>query len=54
MVTEQKFPVETSAPSYFKRNKVISWLTNLLSPSSKKDDKFMKSSIRDSYVNVLG
>ena len=49
MVTEQKFPVETSAPAYFKRNKVISWLTNVLAPSDPR-----AFSIRDGFVGILG
>ena len=61
MVQESDFPLEVSAPAYFKKNNAISWLTNIIAPGGKKGDEGGQSrqargsgpSIRDYYLDIL-
>lgn len=44
------FPVDMTSPQYFRKNKLISYITNFFAPKTTKGD----SSLRDHYVRLLG
>jgi len=48
MVSEQGFPIETAAPSYFKKNKFLQYFSNKLAPKEAG-----ASSMRAAYLNLL-
>ena len=48
MVSEQGFPIETAAPSYFKKNKFIQWFSNKIAPK-----EVGSSSTRAAYLSFL-